>query len=290
MQAQSYYSIVRGYAEQLQLQDQRQGAAVKSDASYHSLARQYVWDNFDVVARPVDRRDNYIKRCVAIHGDTLQVIDGKVYINGKPEKNIKKLQFRYIIKTNGTPINPKAFERLNISKSDISMYSNADYLVPLTKENVEKIRSFTNVVSIEKSTKPDGQFASYIFPHNPEYKWNEDYFGPLWIPEKGATVELTMQNLPLYKRIIDPYEGNKLEVKDSTIYINGKVAHSYTFKMNYYFMMGDNRHDSADSRFWGFVPEDHIVGRPVFIWLSLDKDKNFLGKIRWSRMFKGAER
>ncbi len=290
MQAQSYYSIVRGYAEQLQLQDQRQGAAVKSDARYHSLARQYVWDNFDVVARPVDRRDNYIKRCVAIHGDTLQVIDGKVYINGKPEKNIKKMQFRYIIQTNGTPINPKAFERLNISRSDISMYSNADYLVPLTQENVEKIRNFTNVVSVEKSTKPDGQFASYIFPHNPEYKWNEDYFGPLWIPEKGATVELTMQNLPLYKRIIDPYEGNKLEVKDSTIYINGKVAHSYTFKMNYYFMMGDNRHDSADSRFWGFVPEDHIVGRPVFIWLSLDKDKNFLGKIRWSRMFKGAER
>ena len=290
MQAQSYYSIVRGYAEQLRLQDQRQGAAVKSDAAYHHLARQYVWDNFDVVARPVDRRDNYIKRCVAIHGDTIQVIDGKVYINGMPEKDIKKMQSRYIIKTNGTPINPKAFERLNISRSDISMASNADYLIPLTKENVAKIKNFTNVVSVEKSTRHKGKYASYIFPHDTAYNWNEDYFGPLWIPEKGATVELTMKNLPLYKRIIDPYEGNKLEVRDSTIYINGKEAHSYTFKMNYYFMMGDNRHDSADSRFWGFVPEDHIVGRPVFIWLSLDKDKNFLGKIRWSRMFKGAER
>jgi signal peptidase I len=130
-----------------------------------------------------------------------------------------------------------------------------------------------------------GQYEFRNFPHDQRYPWNQDYYGPLYIPKKGATIKINTYNLPLYKRIIGHYENNKLEVKDTTIYINGKPASEYTFKMNYYFMMGDNRHNSLDSRFWGFVPEDHVVGKPIFIWLSLDANKSFLGKIRWSRMF-----
>jgi signal peptidase I len=130
-----------------------------------------------------------------------------------------------------------------------------------------------------------GKWDRNIFPSNEKYPWNVDNFGPLTIPAKGATVQLTTDNLPLYKRIISVYENNKLEVKGTEIRINGEVATSYTFKMDYFWMMGDNRHNSADSRYWGFVPEDHVVGKAKFIWLSMDKDKSFPAKIRFKRMF-----
>jgi signal peptidase I len=154
--------------------------------------------------------------------------------------------------------------------------------MPLTAAGVEKVRSLANVVSVEGV-----QRGGETFPHDGRTDWTENDFGPLWIPARGATVALTMENLPLYERIIDAYEGNDLRVEGDTIYIKGAAATDYTFRMDYYWMMGDNRQDSADSRFWGFVPEDHIVGKASFVWLSLDEDKGlFDGKIRWGRMFR----
>lgn len=286
-QNQTYHSIVSSYADQIRQRDIMQNTPVKTMEEYYKLGREQVWSDYHVIDRPVDRRDNYIKRCVGIPGDTIEIRTGNLFVNGMPHQKSENQQFNYNIQTNGTRINPKAFERLDITKSDIHSFSNSLYLVPLTDENVKKIKKFRNVISVTKYYNQPGYFASYVFPHDPKYPWNEDNFGPLWIPKKGVTISLNTDNLPLYRRIIEVYEKNELRIDGEKIYINGIVANEYTFKMDYYWMMGDNRHDSLDARFWGFVPEDHIVGRPKIIWLSLDKDKKFLGKIRWKRMFMG---
>lgn len=262
------------------------------DVSYYAMVRDYgrdyLWKNFDIITRPVDKQENYIKRCVGVPGDSLYVKHDQLYVNGKKQETIGRVQYTYFIRTNGTPINAMNFEELGISQADQNYNAaNCIYQLPLTDVAAEKIKSFNNVVNVTKSenTNPAIMTKS-IFPHDPKYPWTEDNFGPIWIPKKGTTIQLSIENLPLYQRIIGLYEHNKLEVKDGVIYINGKAESSYTFKMNYYFMMGDNRHNSADGRYWGYVPEDHVVGKAVFVWLSLDKEKGFPGNIRWSRMFR----
>jgi len=284
-QTTSYYEIVRRAARELKNRDSFGGGASKPDSYYLQMARKDVRDKNTVIYRPVDRRDNYVKRCIGIPGDTVTIKEGMLYVNGKlvPDNNTQ--QTTYVIGTNGTTINPKAFERLSINRSDQSMISGAAYLLPLTKGNAEAISKFSNVTEVKALYAKKGEYAAHIFPYNPVYAWNEDNYGPIWMPVKGATVKLDTSNLCLYERIIDVYENNDLKVDGSTIYINNVAASSYTFKMNYYWMMGDNRHNSADSRYWGFVPEDHIVGKPKFIWLSLDKEAAGIKRIRLGRMF-----
>ena len=247
------------------------------------LERQYT-----VISHPADKREHYVKRCVGLPGDTVAVVHGDLYVNGVRHRDAPGRQYNYYVRTAGNPISRRTFDELGIAKDDI-LYDQSvhTYLLPLTDANVEQLRGMSNIVSIERYESSGTGY--WIFPNDDRFDWNEDNFGPLWIPKQGATVALTTENLPLYRRIIRNYEGNDLEVRDGEIYINGAPADSYTFAMDYYFMMGDNRHNSADSRFWGFVPEDHVVGKPVFIGWSADKDKSFPGKIRWNRIFSHPE-
>ena len=245
-----------------------------------------------VKARPADKKDHYVKRCVAVAGDTLKIVDGQVYINGEAQEVWPGVQNTYTVVTNGQRINQVVLDDLGINVRELG-FSQAlpGYPhMPLTAEMLESVKKLPNVVSVQQNIDvyppdyPDSWLT--IFPFSPDYRWTRDNFGPLWIPAKGQTVDLTLENLPLYERIITAYEGNVLEVEAGEILINGEKAQSYTFKQDYYFMMGDNRHNSLDSRYWGFVPEDHIVGKPALIWLSIDGNKRFPKNIRWRRFFK----
>lgn len=262
------------------------------DASYyqliHSNGRERVRSDTrvfgDIIYRPVDKRENYIKRCVAIPGDSFKITHSQVFINGKLQKEIPGIQFKYLVNINGTSINKEVLEKLDIAPNEIEG-SGPSFKMYLTDDQLHKLKNLKFVLSAERIFFPSDEMMPDIFPSDPKFSWNLDNFGPIWIPKKGATINLTTDNLPLYRRIIDVYEENDLQVKDGRIFINGAEAKTYTFKMNYYWMMGDNRYNSMDSRYWGFVPEDHVVGKASFVWLSLDKNKGFPGNIRWNRLF-----
>lgn len=254
----------------------------------NSVGRNAVKDNEavfgKVLYRPVDRRDNYVKRCVALPGDVFEVRHNQIYINGTASPNPEYLQHCYYVVTDGTLLNDRFYERLGISKADREIYGNY-YRLAMTNEMLETAKTFSFIKNIQVEEHPADSSAQ-VFPYSKYFPWSRDNYGPLTIPAKGTTVDLTMENILLYERIITSYEGNTLAIKNNVIYINNKPATSYTFAMDYYFMLGDNRHKSADSRYWGFVPEDHIVGRPILVWLSLDADKGFPANIRWNRFFK----
>lgn len=236
--------------------------------------------------RPMDKQENYIKRCVGISGDTLEVRDARVFINGVGEEMPTESQGSYMVRTDGNAFNGKTLESMHIT--EYGQYAEeGNYMFTLTKDQKEKLSKFSNVRSVQEAIRPRGQYVDYVFPHDAKLGWNEDNFGPLIIPAKGMKINLSMANIEMYKRAIEVYEGNKVEIKDDGIYIAGQKTDSYTFQMNYYFMMGDNRHNSLDSRFWGFVPENRIVGKALFIWMSWDSNASFFSKIRWNRLFRG---
>ena len=242
----------------------------------------------DITVRPIDRRENYVKRCVGLPGDTLQIIDRTIYINGQAQAQPENVQFNYYVKTAGMPIPDAMFDELGVSMDDRVRLNvpGFAYLLPLTDAMVAQLKANTKLIK-SITLEPEMGVSRALYPQNLVKQWDRNNYGPIWIPRRGATIELTWDNLPLYERCITAYEGNTLDVRDDGFYINGQRTDTYTFGMDYYWMMGDNRHNSADSRYWGFVPEDHIVGKPLFVWLSLDKDKGwFEGKIRWDRIFK----
>ena len=243
-------------------------------------------------ARPSDKKDHYVKRCVAVAGDTLEIVNGRVFVNSQAQEIWPGVQNSYTVVTNGQRINPVLLDKIGLNTSELYFdQSLPGYpAMPLTAEMLEEAKGIPTVTAVEENidSYPPDYPDSYvtIFPFSPDYRWTRDNFGPIWIPRKGVTVELTIADLPLYERIISVYEGNDLKVAGGKIYINSEEAQTYTFKQDYYFMMGDNRHNSLDSRYWGFVPEDHIVGKPALIWLSIDGNKKFPKNIRWRRFFK----
>ena len=283
-----------------------------SNRSYHELVRHYgreaVWNDrvVDPVTgeripigkirvRPVDKRENFIKRCIGLPGEELKIVDWQVYIDGQPIENPSEAQFTYAVLFNPIVVPERVLDQMGVSFEDIDrahqqmFYTNTDYyIIPLSPSVAARLGNRYEVLDIQPFIhSADSAGDADLFPYVADLGWNVDNYGPVHIPAKGEKLQLTEKTLPFYRRLIEVYEGNTLEVKDGHIFINGKETSEYTPKMDYYWMMGDNRHNSVDSRYWGFVPEDHIVGKATTIYFSHDKDH---GKIRWERTFRNASK
>ncbi len=257
----------------------------------------YPMDADSPLYRPVDKRENFIKRCQGIPGDTIAMIGAQVYVNGHMAANPPMGQQSYIVRTNGNDIKLDLINELHIEGG--RPLNNNRYEMLMTRASAERLKSTPNIISVEEQIEPRGVAdpGDQVFPlKHPSrallgttlfhYKWNVDNFGPLIIPKRGLTVKLDSLTLPIYERAIEVYEHNKVQVIGKDLLINDKKATSYTFKLDYYWMMGDNRHNSEDSRYWGFVPEDHIEGKAVCVWMSTDSTASFMRQTRWSRIFK----
>ena len=260
--------------------------------NYYSLVRQYgreyIMSEFEIITHPVDKRENYIKRCIALPGDTLQIAEGTIRVNKKRRPELALQKFKYYVSTKGDPLPDALLDSLKILKSSVTYNPiNSLHVLYLAQENVESLRSFPQVRSISRYTEPTLSFQNKeIFPHSDFYRWTGDNFGPIRIPSRGDTIQINHLNLPIYQRIIDIYEQNDLAIIDEDIYINGEAASSYVIQMDYYFVMGDNHHNSADSRYWGFVPEDHLLGKAVVVLFSIEPDTPIIGGLRKERIFR----
>lgn len=294
-------------------------ATLQQNPDYYTLVQMYGREAVrmnkqsfgEIIYRPVDKRENYVKRCVGLPGDSLSIRNNQVYINGKAAQNPKNMQLNYFVETE-TPLTETMFRNWGVSRDDYMPYGqpctvtdpetlsflgfqpnangayNLVYRFPMTETMVAQVKKLPSVKKV--IVEPEIIGGTMYYPVDYDNGWTRDNYGPIWIPKRGATIELTPENLALYRRCIKNYEHNELEEKDGVVYINGEKATTYTFQYDYYWMMGDNRHNSADSRSWGFVPEDHIVGKPIMIWLSLDKDRSlFDGGIRWNRLFRWVD-
>ena len=294
-------------------------ATLQQNPDYYTLVQMYGREAVrmnkqsfgEIIYRPVDKRENYVKRCVGLPGDSLSIRNNQVYINGKAAQNPKNMQLNYFVETE-TPLTETMFRNWGVSRDDYMPYGqpctvtdpetlsflgfqpnangayNLVYRFPMTEAMVAQVKKLPSVKKV--IVEPEIIGGTMYYPVDYDNGWTRDNYGPIWIPKRGATIELTPENLALYRRCIKNYEHNELEEKDGAVYINGEKATTYTFQYDYYWMMGDNSHNSADSRSWGFVPEDHIVGKPIMIWLSLDKDRSlFDGGIRWNRLFRWVD-
>lgn len=297
-QANDYYAMVYSFGQQI-YQSQMPNPITPDSLSpqqqldyfnmLYNIGRNYIVNNPNeygsIDHRPTDRRENYVKRCVGLPGQTLQIKNRIVYLDGKANKEPENVQYTYYVKLKAD-LPDDLLKELGISGEDLLSLNQNGYM-PLTKKAVKVLSARKDLVaSIRLNTDAA---TGEVYPLNAVTGWTRDNYGPIWIPKKGETVQLTLKNIALYERPIRVYEHNQLDIRNGKIYINGREAHSYTFKMDYYWMMGDNRHNSADSRYWGFVPEDHIVGKPIFIWWSSDPDRRGFSGIRWNRLFRWVD-